>query len=66
MLETTAFGAAGMAALAAGLMSSPAEMESHWHLDRRFKSEIDDARRDQLLNQWQRGVERARGWAGED
>ena len=66
MLETTAFGAVGMAAMAAGVMPGPAEMADHWTLDRRFKSQIDDARRRELLSQWQRGVERARGWAGED
>ena len=66
MLETTAFGAVGMAAMAAGVMPGPAEMAEHWTLDRRFKSQIDDAQRQKLLSQWQRGVERARGWAGED
>ncbi|MCH2152439.1 MAG: glycerol kinase GlpK [Phycisphaerales bacterium] len=66
MLETTAFGAVGMAAMAAGVMPGPDDMADHWTLDRRFKSQIDDTRRRDLLRQWKRGVERARGWAEED
>ncbi|MCH2133198.1 MAG: glycerol kinase GlpK [Phycisphaerales bacterium] len=66
MLETTAFGAASMAALAAGALDSVESMGDHWALDHRFEPEMEDAVRQQILDRWSRGVERARAWAGED
>ncbi len=66
LLETTAFGAAGMAALAAGLLSGPESMGEHWNLDRKFEPDMDSDNRERMLKQWQQGISRARCWAGEE
>ena len=66
LLETTAFGAAAMTGLAAGLMDAPGDIGEHWKLDRKFTSLIDEQQRKQMLGNWNRGIERALHWAGED
>ncbi|MCP4080888.1 MAG: glycerol kinase GlpK [Planctomycetaceae bacterium] len=66
LLETTAFGAAGMAALAAGLLAGPESMGEHWNLDRKFEPDMDSDNRERMLKQWQQGISRARCWAGEE
>ena len=66
LLETTAFGAAAMTGLAAGLMDAPGDIGEHWKLDRKFSSLIDEQQRKQMLGDWNRGIERALHWAGED
>ena len=66
LLETTAFGAAGMAALAAGLLAGPESMDEHWNLDRKFEPDMDSDNRERMLKQWQQGISRARCWAGEE
>ncbi|MGH7996743.1 MAG: glycerol kinase GlpK [Opitutaceae bacterium] len=62
-LETTAFGAAGLAGLAVGYWSGRGELARCRSEDVRFspvrpRAEMEAARRD-----WTRAVERARGWA---
>ena len=66
LLETTAFGAAGMAALASGLLAGPESMGEHWNLDRKFEPDMDSDNRERMLKQWQQGISRARCWAGEE
>ncbi|MEE2908632.1 MAG: glycerol kinase GlpK [Planctomycetota bacterium] len=66
LLETTAYGAAAMAAMAAGILDGPESMSDYWALDRKFKCDIDDAQREGMMNQWSRGVERALQWAGDE
>jgi len=61
--ETTALGAAYLAGLGVGLWSSPAEVARQWALDRRFTPVAPAEDADRLYVQWQRAVERARGWA---
>jgi len=61
--ETTALGAAFMAAIGAGFVRSPAELQSHWHLARSFEPNMSDDERAHLLSQWHRAVERSRDWA---
>jgi glycerol kinase len=63
--ETTALGACFLAGLATGVWSSADEVAATWALDRRFEPRMDAAERDRLVARWQRGVERARGWASE-
>ncbi|MDG2014538.1 MAG: glycerol kinase GlpK [Pirellulaceae bacterium] len=65
LLETTAFGAAGMAALAAGLLDGPQSMGEHWTLDRKFEPDMESEKRSGMLKLWQQGIGRARHWAGE-
>ncbi|WP_345792728.1 glycerol kinase GlpK [Thauera sp. JM12B12] len=61
-LETTAFGAACLAALGCGLWTRPQEIATHWQLDCRFEPNWAPERRDEARAQWARAVERARAW----
>ncbi len=58
--ETTALGAAFLAGLAAGVWSSPAELEATWRLDRRFTP---GPRDDAGYDAWREAVRRTTGWA---
>jgi glycerol kinase len=60
--ETTALGAAYLAGLAVGFWDSQAEIAQQWRLDRAFAPQMSEAQRDDLYADWQRAVERARGW----
>src|SRR6185369_11221963 len=60
--ETTALGAAYLAGLAMGYWQELAEIESNWALDRRFEPSMSGDRRQSLLHDWHRAVERALGW----
>lgn len=61
--ETTALGAAYLAGLAAGFWQSQAELSAQWRVERTFEPVMSTDQRDQLYADWQRAVERARGWA---
>ncbi len=63
--ETTALGAAYMAGLATGFWESQAELAKKWELERAFEPQMSADERDALYGEWQRAVERARGWAQE-
>jgi glycerol kinase len=64
VVETTALGAAFMAGLGTGLWTSTEELRDTWQLDRRFEPDPGSAARTaDGYRQWQRAVERARGWA---
>ncbi|HUR95854.1 MAG TPA: FGGY-family carbohydrate kinase, partial [Gemmatimonadales bacterium] len=62
--ETTALGAASLAGLAVAFWSSPGEIELNWALDRRFEPSMSTDRRQSMLHDWHRAVERSRDWAG--
>ncbi len=66
MLETTAWGAASMAGIGAGIYESAEDAAGHWHLDRRFVAEVDPTRRERTLKAWARAVDSVRGWARDD
>ncbi len=66
MLETTAFGAASMVAIAAGALEGPAAMSEHWQQDRSFTSSVDEGEREKTMRRWHAGVERSRNWSGEE
>ncbi len=61
--ETTALGAAYLAGLAVGYWSGTEEIASLWRMERRFEPQIAASRRDALMAEWNRAVERAKGWA---
>jgi glycerol kinase len=61
--ETTALGAAYLAGLAVGFWSGTQELASLWRAQRRFEPAMDAARREALMSEWRRAVERAKGWA---
>jgi glycerol kinase len=58
--ETTALGAAALAALASGIFRDVAEIASAWSLDRAFSPRLDAATRNHLYAGWQEAVSRVR------
>lgn len=61
-VETTALGAALLAGLATGIWHSTDEIKDAWSLDARFVPEISDGERETLCKNFDRAVERAKGW----
>jgi len=61
--ETTALGAAYLAGLAVGFWSGTEEIASLWRVERRFEPKIAAGKREALVREWKRAVERAKGWA---
>lgn len=61
--ETTALGAAYLAGLAVGYWKTPEEIASQRKIDRRFEPAMDPAKARELRANWNRAVERAKGWA---
>ncbi|WP_018467142.1 glycerol kinase GlpK [Calidithermus timidus] len=60
--ETTALGAAYLAAIGVGALSK-AQIAERWAVDRRFEPQMSEEERSRLYAGWQKAVERARGWA---
>jgi len=56
--ETTALGAAYLAALQSGLLDSIEDLGARWQLERRFEPAMDPSRRAELLEGWQRAIGR--------
>jgi glycerol kinase len=64
VVETTALGAAFMAGLGTGVWDSTDDLRSSWQLDRTFTPDPAVADRTAASYAlWQKGVERAKGWA---
>lgn len=61
--ETTALGAAYLAGLAVGYWKDLNDLRQNWVLDREFTPQMDANIRQQLYGDWQRAIERSRGWA---
>jgi glycerol kinase len=61
--ETTALGAAYLAGIAEGVWSSPAAAAAAWREDAAFAPAPDPAEIERRAREWERAVERARGWA---
>jgi len=57
-VETTALGAAFLAGLGTGVWSSLDEVSATWALDRRFEPDMKAEQRQQMLDGWQRAVQR--------
>ena len=64
-IETTALGAANLAALGIGLYSSPEEIRGVWKKDREFHPKMEAFERESLLDGWHRAVKRSLGWVEE-
>ncbi|MGE4277493.1 MAG: glycerol kinase GlpK [Lawsonibacter sp.] len=60
--ETTALGAAFMAALGVGAVANTEALTQTWKLRRRYEPRMDENTRAALLHQWHRAVERSKGW----
>ncbi|HTZ09346.1 MAG TPA: glycerol kinase GlpK [Acidimicrobiales bacterium] len=61
--ETTALGAATLAGLAEGVWSTPAELETLWHLDAGVEPVAGAVAADRGYDGWRLAVERSLGWA---
>lgn len=61
--ETTALGAAYLAGLAVGVWKDTDEIRKLWNCDTVFQSRMKAERREKLLRDWHRAVERSKGWA---
>ena len=60
MLESTAWGAAAMAGLKAGVFTDLSEISASWQLDRVFEPQMNAAERAEYLARWQHALKRAK------
>jgi glycerol kinase len=60
--ETTALGAAYLAGVATGAWSLQ-QVGAMWREADRYEPQMEEARREELLADWRRALERSRGWA---
>lgn len=60
--ETTALGAAYLAAYGVGEFHDLKEIEGKWKLYKRYEPKMDGETREKLLRDWHRAVERSRRW----
>jgi glycerol kinase len=60
--ETTALGAAYVAGLAVGFFKDTDELCANWSVDRKWTSQMDSARRDELYRTWKKAVTRSFDW----
>ena len=63
LVETTAYGAANMAALTVGMYKSIDEIKKSNKIDREFTPTMDSSVREEKLKLWHRAVEKSGGWA---
>ena len=63
--DTTALGAAQLAALGAGEFDNIAQLEGNWKLAKRYEPKMSVDERETLLYNWHRAVERAKNWSEE-
>ena len=61
--ETTALGAAYLAGLAVGYWKNVSEIQEQWQVDKQFSPAMDDTKRIELVNGWQRAVKASIAWA---
>lgn len=62
IVDTTALGAAYLAAYGIREFHDFKELEDNWKLAKRFEPQMDEKTREELLYQWHRAVERSKGW----
>ena len=62
-IETTSLGAAYLAGLATGYWTSKEDVLQNWQVDRVFRPDMEDEKRQQMLSGWSKAVDRVRGWA---
>ncbi len=61
--ETTALGAAYLAGLAVGFWKNIDEIQKQWQVNREFSPSMNEEKRTELINGWQRAVKAAIAWA---
>ena len=62
VIETTALGAARLAALGAGTLNSLEGVAKHWQLERRFHPQMSSTERHALVSSWARAVHNTRSF----
>lgn len=62
VIETTALGAARLAALGAGILNSLEGVAEDWQLERRFHSQMSSTERHTLVSSWTRAVQNTRSF----
>jgi glycerol kinase len=62
IIETTALGAAYLAAFGIEEFSSLDDLSSHWKLGQRYEPHMNQDQRESLLHDWHRAVERSKAW----
>jgi len=65
-VETTAFGAAALAGLAAGVYGGPEELEALRLSERVFTPAMEEEQRSALYRRWQKAVALSRAWGKEE
>jgi len=60
--ETTALGAAYAAGLAVNFFSGLEELRANWAVDRTWKPQLGEAKREELYKQWKKAVTRSFDW----
>lgn len=63
--DTTAMGAAQLAAFAIGEFTSIDDLKNNWQLEKRYEPKMSSDERESLLFNWHRAVERAKYWSEE-
>lgn len=63
IIDTTALGAAYLAAYGIGEFKSLDDIKGKWRLKKRYEPQMDEETRTMLLEKWHRAVERAKAWA---
>jgi glycerol kinase len=61
--ETTALGAAYLAGLAVGYWKNVSDIQEQWQVDKQFSPVMDEGKRNDLVNGWQRAVKASIAWA---
>ena len=61
--DTTALGAAQLAAFGIGEYKSFKELEGVWKLESRYEPKMSEDERESLLYNWHKAVERAKHWS---
>ena len=61
--ETTALGAAYLPGLAVGYWKNVDEIQEQWQVDKQFSPVMDEGKRNELVNGWQRAVKASIAWA---
>lgn len=61
--ETTALGAAYLAGLAVGYWKNISDIQEQWQVDKQFAPAMDEDKRANLVNGWQRAVKASIAWA---
>lgn len=60
--ETTALGAAYLSGLAVGFWKSKGEIVQNWSINRKFKPNMSDDKRQKLYSGWKKAVECSKSW----